>query len=415
MLFIGIAMLVIGHQTWLRVRGWQFNVLSPYFMCDLIIFALIGLGSLVAPLSHQDFIEELLFCLYVWSGLMAYYLGLHLRLPLPRLSCGMPKLKRSRRCAGLRAMLHTTILTGGFVFMVILTLFGRARSLKLDLREMMVLSPLQIHSLVTAEGVGALPIAVIYLLTVLLLMHMYQVLRQRDFISAFWIYLLINFSYFLISSTRVPLIMNLVIPIAYYHYAIRRINKLLLAGIILGAPIVLTLLHGFRGGYNLFAFKVSYILISETGVLRSFHHLWQEYISGNLALEYGLNYYYFFLTFIPKDVWKTKPLTSFEARWTVNLYGSLLKDGQVWISTFTPWGEGLAQFGLVGGIINLFIYGLILKAAIRFFNRRPHACLVYFFYSILSATYIRTSVQSLLFTTVLYIIGVWLYERWFMS
>jgi hypothetical protein len=75
----------------------------------------------------------------------------------------------------------------------------------------------------------------------------------------------------------------------------------------------------------------------------------------------------------------------------------------------------LVQFGWLGGIVNLFLYGMILNYAIGFFRERPHACIVYYFYAVLAATFVRTSVQALAFTTLLYLIAVWVYERFFMN
>lgn len=413
MLFIGVAILVIGHQLWLRARGWQFNALSPYFMCDLLIFALIGLGTVVSLLPHRSFTEELLFSLFVWSGLIAYYLGLHLRLRLPALR--LPRLGLSLHWLQRRTRLLALFLASGFALAIALTLYQRVRGLGLSLSQMLTLSALQVHAQVATEGLGALPVIVTYLLTVLLLMHLYFLLQRRQYLTALGVYLLMNVSILLIASTRIPVIMNLAIPIAYYHYAVRRINKLLLIGIFLVAPVAITLLQGLRSG-ALFAWTVSDRLIAEIVVMKSFHRLWQEYTDGNITLEYGANYYYYSpLTFVPKALWADKPQTSFETRWTLNLFNSLLdEDAQIAVHTFTPWGEGLAQFGWLGGVVNLFLYGIILNWAIRFFTQRPHACLVYFFYTILAATFIRTSVQALLFTTILYVIGVWLYERWFL-
>lgn len=414
MLFVGVAIFVIGHQLWLRARGWQFNALSPYFMCDLLIFFLIGLGTVVSPLPHRNFTEELLFSLFVWSGLAGYYLGLHLRWRVPALH--LPQLGLSLRWLQQRTGLLALLLAGGFALIIALTLYQRIRGLGLSLSEMLAISALQVHAQVATEGLGALPVIITYLLTVLLLMHLYFLIQQRQYLVAFGIYLLMTLSILLIASTRIPVIMNLAIPIAYYHYAVRRINKLLLIGIFVAAPVSITLLQGLRSG-ALFAWTVSDRLVAEIVVMKSFHHLWQAYMAGDIALEYGANYYYYSpLTFIPKAIWAEKPQTSFETRWTLNLFGSLLdEDAQISVHTFTPWGEGLAQFGWLGGVINLFLYGLILNAAIRFFNQRPHACLVYFFYTILAATFIRTSVQALLFTTLLYGVGVWLYERLFMG
>lgn len=413
MLFIGVAILVIGHQLWLRARGWQFNALSPYFMCDLLIFFLIGLGTVVSPLPHRNFTEDLLFSLFVWSGLAAYYLGLHLQLRLSPLR--LPQIGLTLQWLQRRTGLLALLLAAGFAFIIAFTLYQRVRGLGLSVSEMLALSALQVHAQVATEGLGALPVIITYLFTVLLLIHLYFLLQRRRYLAAFGIYVLMTGSILLIASTRIPVIMNLAIPIAYYHYAVRRINKLLLIGIFFAAPAAITLLQGLRSG-SLFAWTVSDRLVAEIVVMKSFHRLWQEYTDGNIALEYGANYYYYSpLTFIPKAIWPDKPQTSFETRWTINLFNSLLdEDAQISVHTFTPWGEGLVQFGWLGGAINLFLYGLILNAAIRFFNRRPHACLVYFFYTILAATFIRTGVQALLFTTLLYVVGVWLYERWFL-
>lgn len=414
MLFIGVAILVIGHQLWLRARGWQFNALSPYFMCDLMIFALVGLGSLISPLPHRGLTEEILFCLFVWSGLAAYYIGLHIRLcafrwRLPQLAVSLHGLQRRKQWTAL-------LLAGGFALTIAFTLYERVRGLGLSFAEMLTLGALRVHAQVATAGLGALPVILTYLLTVLLLLHLYFLIRERRYLMAGGIYLLMVISITLIASTRIPVIMNLAIPIAYYHYAVRRINKLLLVVIFVAAPVAITLLHGLRSG-ALFAWTVSDRLIAEIVVMKSFHYLWQQYTDGNIDLEYGANYYYYSpLTFIPKALWVEKPQTSFETRWTLNLFGSLLdEDAQISVHTFTPWGEGLVQFGWLGGMVNLFLYGLILNMTIGFFSRRTYACLVYFFYSILAATFIRTSVQALLFITVLYIFGVWVYESWFLS
>ncbi len=412
MLFFGVAILVIGHQLWLRVRGWQFNALSPYFMCDLMIFFLVGLGTVASPLPHRNFTEEVLFSLFVWSGLASYYLGLHLQLHLPLLR--LPQLGLTLKWLQQRTELVVLLLVGCLVLTVVLIFYQRMRGLGLTLSEILALSALRIHAQLASEGIrSALPVIVSYLFTILLLMHLYFLFQRRHYLIAFGVYISLIVSVALIASTRIPLIMNMAIPIAYYHYTVRRINKLLLVGIFFAAPIAITILQGVRSG-SLLAWTVSDRLIAEIVVMKSFHRLWQEYTDGNITLEYGANYYYYLpLTLVPSMIWADKPQTSFEARWTINLFNSLLdEDAQISVHTFTPWGEGLAQFGWLGGAINLFLYGLVLNVAIRFFNRRPHACLVYFFYTILAATFIRTSVQALLFTTVVYVVGVWLYERW---
>jgi len=414
MLFIGVAILVIGHQLWLWARGWQFNALSPYFLCDLMIFALIGLGSLVNPLPHRGFFDELLFCSYVWTGILAYYFGLHLKVRFP--SIKIPYIRSSLARLQRHKRLLTLALLAGLLLFTYLMLIQRMRILGVSLGEMITLSATQIYSQVVKEQPGDLLKIIIYVLNSFLLIHIYQLLQQRLWWQALVIYATLNLSILLITATRVPIIMNLSIPIAYYHYAVRRINLILILAIMVGGPIALTLLHGWRGK-DLFAWTVSDRLTAEANVIEYFYQIWKKYISGELRLEYGANYFYYSpLSLVPRSLWAEKPQTSFETRWTINLFGSLLDEyGTVSIRTFTPWGEGIVQFGWMGSLLNLFLYGLILRGAIKFFSCRPHACLVYFFFSILSATYIRTSTQALLFSALLYIVPVWLYERWFFN
>ncbi|MDW8107387.1 MAG: hypothetical protein RMK45_07905 [Armatimonadota bacterium] len=411
MLSLGVAVLVLGHQLWLWARGWRFNALSPYFLCDLVIFALFGLGPSAAPLPHRSPTEEWLLSIYIWGGLIAYYIGLHFPFRFPKLRWVNPV----RFSGGLRGRgrVLTFAIAGCLVFLAVSIAYQRLLTVGISLTELASIKLVRLHG--QLEGAAALPVVLVQLLMVWLSVHLYLLLQRRRLGEAIAVYVLMVFSIVIIAVTRIPIITTLAVPLAYYHYAVRRINWVLVAAIVLGAPISLTLLHGLRGG-GLFAWSVSDRMVAEAQVLHSFYHLWEKYIEGALPLEYGANYYYYsLLALIPKALWQAKPLTSFEARWTENLFGSLVDAaGQINVHTFTPLGEGLVQFGWLGGALNLFLYGIIVNASIRFFRSRPHACLVYFYYAVASATFIRTSVQALAFTTALYVVGVWLYERWLM-
>lgn len=411
MLSLGVAVLVLGHQLWLWARGWRFNALSPYFLCDLVIFALFGLGSFAVPLPYRSLTEEWLFCFYVWSGLIAYYVGLHLPFRLPRLRLA----NRMRFSEGFRGRgrVLSFALAGCLVLLAASIAHQRLLAVEISLTEFASIKPIQLHG--QLREATALPILLVQLLVVWLLVHLYLLLQRHRFGEAIVVYIFLIFSIAIVAITRIPVIAALAVPLAYYHYAVRRINWVLITVILLGAPVLLTLLHGLRGG-GLFTWTVSDRMAAEALVLHSFYHLWEKYTESTLRLEYGANYYYYsLLTLIPRAFWEAKPLTSFEARWTENLFGSLVDAaGQVHVHTFTPWGEGLAQFGWLGSVLNLLLYGMIVNASIHFFRSRPYACLVYFHYAVTSATFIRTSAQGLLFATALYIVGVLLYERWFM-
>lgn len=414
MLFAGVTILVIGHQLWLWARGWRFNALSPYFMCDLMIFALFGLGSLGHPVPARTVAEETLFCIYVWSGVIAYYVGLHLKLRLP--SVRLPRLALPLTWVRSRLELVSIGLAAGFTVAVAFALYQRTRVLGMSISELASLSALQAYTQAFIQGTGELLTLVAYLVLTMMLMHLYFLMQQKRYLLALGMYVIINLLLPLIVAVRIPIVVNLALPLAYYHYAIKRINVILIVLILIGGPLLLTALHGWRGkAKSLFEWSVPEILVAEAGVLQSLYLVWQTYLEEKLQIEYGAQYYYYSLvSLVPRALWAEKPLTSFEARWTANLYGDVLRYGQIWVHTFTPWGEGLVQFGWIGSLINLFLYGLVLNMGIQFFQRRPHACLVYFAYTIAAATFMRTGTNALLFATVPYVVMVWLYERWLM-
>ncbi|MEM2058672.1 MAG: hypothetical protein QXO76_10540, partial [Thermoproteota archaeon] len=100
---------------------------------------------------------------------------------------------------------------------------------------------------------------------------------------------------------------------------------------------------------------------------------------------------------VPRALWPDKPLVSHEARWTTYFFGQHFATGTeesgVW--TFTVWGEGLTQFGIPGVFLNLFLYGYIVNWASNRFGKTPQFSIVWFYYSIFAATYLRSSFSSL--------------------
>ncbi|MFQ3610111.1 MAG: O-antigen polymerase [Fimbriimonadales bacterium] len=411
MLLVGVSLLVVGHQLWLWARRWRFDVLHPYVLCDVMIFALFGLGSLVVEHSHTLLSSKLLFDLYILTGLIAYYLGLHvnIRVRLPktflRFRLGTEQLRRHQNRIILITIASVLVLT-------IIILQQRSRVLGISIAEILLLPPLYVYTILKREGVGAFMVIVFYILSGFLMLFLYSALSQRRYVLSALVLGGILGSTLLLSVTRVPLIMALMLPVAYYHYSVRPLNRLFLVGIVVVAPILLTVLNNYRsgGGWTVLA-----LLKKETIVLESLGTLWNRYYDGTIALEYGANYFYYTpLTFVPRFLWQEKPETSFETRWTIELFGSVITDFDlVGVHTFTPWGEGLVQFGVVGGAINLFLFGLIINSIIKFYKTRFYAQLVFYNLTLLSVTFIRTGVQAILFTTLIYVITTLIYEKFF--
>lgn len=413
MLFALVSLLVITHQLWLWRQGWRFNALCPYFLCDVMMFSLFAIGSLVVELDFPSIHSEIAFSFMVASGIIAYYLGLHMSIKKLKLELKIIKNKEeilgklTRRKAYIFLVIILTI--GIFLFV-----YGIVSAVSLSLSDLMTLSPVKRYAYRITSGFGAFSSLLIYILIFMTVVEMYFKLVNRKYLQFLLLYFLLIMTYLIISSTRVPLLSALLIPVAFYHYRVKSLNIFLVAGLFTVAPVLLTVSHELRSG-SPGAWNTSDLLTAELVVLKDLHLLWSLFERDSLQKEYFYSFYYWIITFIPRQIWTEKPLTAFENRWTQYLYGSQLHpDGYPYIHTFTPWGEGLVQFGIFGVVLNLFLYGACLRLAIRFFAQRPYTCIAYFLYSILTAVFIRTSTQALVFTTACFVISILIYEQLFL-
>jgi oligosaccharide repeat unit polymerase len=143
---------------------------------------------------------------------------------------------------------------------------------------------------------------------------------------------------------------------------------------------------------------------TDLNTVRGYMRLWELYTWNHLQFEYGSTYLYVLLTPIPRAFWGTKPLTSFESRWNVSLFGQQLPaiDGTKGVWIFTAWGEGLAQFGVFGVFLNLFFYGYLLSWIRRKTQGRSLFVLLWFYYSVVATTLLRSSFTAMFFLTCLY-------------
>ena len=75
-------------------------------------------------------------------------------------------------------------------------------------------------------------------------------------------------------------------------------------------------------------------------------------ISRESSIEWLEHWYYFIIGAIPRILWESKPITSFNVRITEMLYGYTVGSNQdSIIYTFTVPGEGYVQFGYVGAFL----------------------------------------------------------------
>lgn len=85
--------------------------------------------------------------------------------------------------------------------------------------------------------------------------------------------------------------------------------------------------------------------------------------SGVITYEFGYQYILSLISFVPRFIWPEKPYTNFSFRVSEQIYG-VAGEGGAWIHTFTPWGEGYLQFGIVGTLINtclIFLFIVLIR------------------------------------------------------
>jgi hypothetical protein len=128
----------------------------------------------------------------------------------------------------------------------------------------------------------------------------------------------------------------------------------------------------------------------DANAIRGFEMIVNKDLEKTLEFEYGANYLYMLATYIPRSIWTDKPLTAFEPRFTKLIFNDF--SNGVWI--FTAWGEGYAQFGILGIFLNLFFFGYIIKLFINNFQDFDSFKLVFFYNSILIVTFLRGGLQA---------------------
>jgi hypothetical protein len=220
-------------------------------------------------------------------------------------------------------------------------------------------------------------------------------------------------------------VLTLLLPAAYVHRAVRPFRAWQVIGTI---PIILLAMQGLDQwrAVGVKAIDAQDIGMrrafdrtgSDLNALRGYTMLWELHRDRQLPLEYGGNYLLMALSPVPRAFWPEKPLTAFEPRWTERLFGRTYTSGAggggVWV--FTAWGEGLAQFGVPGIPLNLWLFGMVVGAVVGRLETDSSLVLVLFYYSALAATYLRGGFQAVFILSWFQVIPVlglcWAARRW---
>jgi oligosaccharide repeat unit polymerase len=413
------AYLIIGHQLALFLARRRFNPFDVFTLIDIVLLTMWVYVPLVNESLYFRFESDFSFFITTFLGIVFLYIGLHL--PIRKTVKDTQLLFSIDSSLRVKWLIVSLILFCGatIIFMYQQLYFSRV-----SIWEYLKGERLSIYMvLLNEQNRGSIPDAIISFTRPILLVWLAISLERRQWLLAVFLYLIIFIGIVAISVTRLQIIITLLIPLFYYNYIFR--YRISIPSAILTAIIFIILIYVLniwrtQGFEKLIDVDVGLIpALEELSVnfkpLEGYEILWQLYINNRLQYEYGLTYLYIFLTAVPRILWLDKPLVSHEARWTTYLFGqhfAMVSEGTgVW--TFTVWGEGLTQFGILGVFLNLFLFGLLVRWMYNKFNYNPHFKLMWFYYSIISAIYLRSSFSALawiflplVFTRYVYLHGV---------
>lgn len=410
-----LLLLVLAHQLFVfYFSGKKIDIFSIYTFIDAILLAMFFLGTNMDPHLKQLINYDFSFFCHVLTGFLGLYLGLHI-LPYYRKSKNrnFPTPQLQGRLTFFKLAVPV------FLFCLPIAIIVREELARtgLSLAEYFTGGRLEDYLDTLSEGKSSPAFwYIIVSATRPVLLFLICYLWDSNRRMAGWIIYFITLAgILLIFKTRLELVITLLVPIAYYHYRIRKLKVKMMLLLVPVAFIGLIALDYWRnmGIKNFSSDQVTVDAIAQSfsrdiNAVRGFEKIWQWKREDILEFEYGMNYVYILMTPIPRSMWENKPFTAFEPRWTAKLFENF--EGGVWI--FTAWGEGLAQFGLIGIFINLMLYGIVIKFALIMF-RKPHnsSILVWFYYSVLAATFLRAGFQQVFVMTFYYFLFYSLYRK----
>jgi len=169
----------------------------------------------------------------------------------------------------------------------------------------------------------------------------------------------------LFSLYRSPLVFELMQIFIVYHFFYREIPirklRVTVGLLALVLPLYFSAAGYARDGRLDEGLAKMSLATGLSGVATSFEFmdLYDRVNEGDLSFENGKQFGYNFISFIPRFVWQNKPFTSFSYRMSTDIYGQMGVDG--WVHTYTLWGEGYMQFGVVGSYLATLLLILLLR------------------------------------------------------
>jgi hypothetical protein len=402
--------LVLGHMYFLVLRKRRRDLLGANLFIDISLLFMICFGAVVSHNYQTDPQQTSLFYLVFLLGTAALYAGLHFpwRLVMPtRDPVAVRKLSEHRMWkASLPILVFWWLLYIGFFAIAIRDDLQHSGSLSIGglfLGERLTQYGQRLAAgdsfLITTLAYYLLPIPCILLTILWNRGHRY---------ATGLVFVLTTLAMCGEFKTRLWVLMIVTLPLAYRHYFLHRLKWTQMAAVACGALVVLNVLNIWRGfgatriasdlaSRESNAAAIGDMLANDSSPMKALYGLVGMHMTSALDYENGRAYVYVFYSIIPRSLWSGKPLVSFSPRWSILLSGSFLTAaGQANVTTFTAWGEGLAQFGIPGVALNLFLYGLFVSFVCYLFAGRAEYKLTMYCFSIQAAFCLRGEIGAII-------------------
>ena len=263
----------------------------------------------------------------------------------------------------------------------------------------------------TISSTGSFVYSIMLFFRILYYVYIYSLFKQKKHFKFLLLYLIPIFHHQVTAITRFDfLVMVLVVFFLYIEPKLlkrklknrlnksRRISKKKLIVII--SPIILfSLFYMYTSNlirHGLLQERADKITLDAlfnsdlTNDLEYYYLLHDLYVAkdiGKIDYEYGKSWFYYpLLTYIPRNIWADKPPTAFSTRYTEKLYWKL-GDGPV--ATFTIFGEGYIQFGLLGAFFAPIFFSVSRYWSLSYLKRIENSRIIIILILFSMITYFR--------------------------
>lgn len=210
-------------------------------------------------------------------------------------------------------------------------------------------------------------------------MHLSKLMKDKKW-GLSTLYISVSVIYIILTSVhRTPIFIAIITPVIFIfiYFQNGRLKPKQFIILFITSLIIMAVGSWYRIG-KIKEVKIDYEHTVENNFkgLNTSRYFYELY-SNDYPIEWGENIHYYLLGFIPRKVWKEKPIVSFNVRITEKYFNYTIGDN--WdsvIHTYTVPGEGWVHFGIFGVFLFSFLSVLIYRSWLLIFSKYQNVELI---------------------------------------